>query len=62
MSQPFALDKADGKLMGVCAGLARSTGADLTLIRVLAVVSIFALGGVVIPLYLLTGLIAPQGR
>lgn len=62
MSQPFALDKTDGKLMGVCAGLARSTGADLTLIRVLAVVSVFALGAVTIPLYLLTGLIAPQGR
>lgn len=62
MSRPFALDKTDGKLMGVCAGLARSTGADLTLIRMLAVVSIFALGGVVIPLYLLTGLVAPQGR
>lgn len=62
MSQSFTLDKADGKLMGVCAGLSRSTGADLTLIRVLAVVSIFALGAVTIPLYLLTGLIAPQGR
>ena len=59
MNGPFALDKINGKLMGVCAGLARSTGADATLVRILALVSVFALGGLMIPLYLLAGLIAP---
>ncbi len=30
----FALDKANGKLMGVCAGIADATGWDVTLVRV----------------------------
>ena len=59
MNGHFALDKANGKLMGVCAGLARSTGADATLIRLLALVSVLALGGLAIPIYLAAGLIAP---
>lgn len=59
MNGPFALDKGNAKLMGVCAGLARSTGADATLIRLLMAVSVLALGGLMIPIYLLAGLIAP---
>lgn len=34
----FELDRAEGKLLGVCAGLARSTGIDATIIRIGAVV------------------------
>ena len=30
----FELDRAEGKLLGVCAGLARSTGIDATIIRI----------------------------
>jgi phage shock protein C len=40
----FALDKANGKLMGVCAGIADMTGWDVTLIRV-ALVVVTLLGG-----------------
>lgn len=40
----FVLDKANGKLMGVCAGLAEMTGWDVTLIRVGLVVTTL-LGG-----------------
>ena len=40
----FALDKANGKLMGVCAGFADMTGWDVTLIRVGLVVTTL-LGG-----------------
>jgi phage shock protein C len=40
----FALDKANGKLMGVCAGIAELTGWDVTLIRVGLVVTTL-LGG-----------------
>ncbi|HEX5182734.1 MAG TPA: PspC domain-containing protein [Allosphingosinicella sp.] len=35
----FALDKANGKFMGVCAGIADMTGWDATLIRVAFVVA-----------------------
>jgi phage shock protein C len=60
MNASFALDKANGRMMGVCAGIARSTGLDLTLVRVLAVVATIAVTGLTIPAYLAAGLVAPQ--
>jgi phage shock protein PspC (stress-responsive transcriptional regulator) len=60
MNGPFTLDKANGKMMGVCAGLADSTGADATLIRLAAILSLFVLGPLTILLYLVAGCIAPQ--
>lgn len=62
MNRPFTLDKANAKMMGVCAGLADSTGADATLIRLAAVISLFVLGPVAILLYLVAGCVAPAGR
>ena len=59
MNGSFTLDKANGKLMGVCAGLARSTGADVTLIRLLAIGATLLVSGLTLPVYLLAGLIAP---
>ena len=60
MNGPFTLDKANGKLMGVCAGLAVSTGADATLIRLAAVLGLFVLGPVALVLYLVAGCVAPE--
>lgn len=40
----FVLDRINGKLMGVCAGLAEMTGWDVTLIRVGLVVATVAGG------------------
>lgn len=60
MNGPFTLDKANGKMMGVCAGLADRTGADPTLIRLAAVLSLFVLGPVAILLYLVAGCVAPD--
>ncbi|MFL6845030.1 MAG: PspC domain-containing protein [Allosphingosinicella sp.] len=59
MNGPFALDKTNAKLMGVCAGLANATGADATLIRLAAVLSLFVLGPVALLLYLVAGAVAP---
>jgi phage shock protein C len=56
----FALDRTNSKLMGVCAGLGRSTGLDPTLLRIGAVLSLFVLGPLSILLYVLTGWIAPN--
>ncbi|WOK38137.1 PspC domain-containing protein [Sphingomonas sp. C3-2] len=62
MSAPYALDKANGRIMGVCAGLARSSGVDVTIIRIATVLlTLFALGPVMVLLYLLTGWIANKG-
>ena len=60
MNGPFVLDKANGKMMGVCAGLADMAGADATLIRLAAVLSLFVLGPVAIILYLVAGCVAPD--
>jgi phage shock protein C len=60
MNGPFTLDKANGKMMGVCAGLADATGADATLIRLAAMLSLFVLGPVAILLYLVAGCVAPD--
>jgi phage shock protein PspC (stress-responsive transcriptional regulator) len=59
MNAPFTLDKANGKVMGVCAGLADATGADATLIRLAAVLSLFVLGPVALLLYIVAGMVAP---
>ncbi|MET0374135.1 MAG: PspC domain-containing protein [Rhizorhabdus sp.] len=61
-SNSFRLNKSDGKIMGVCAGLADYSGIDLMLIRVLTVLLTLAGVGSTIILYLLVGMIAPSTR
>jgi phage shock protein C len=63
MSQPpsrtrFYLDKRNGKIMGVCAGIADYTGFDITLVRVFMVAALFMSSFAIFPLYLITGWIA----
>ena len=40
----FEVDRTEGKLLGVCAGLANMTGIDATIIRVSAVIATIAGG------------------
>jgi len=55
----YALDKSNARMLGVCAGLARSTGWDPTLVRVGAVAAtLLLLGPLAIILYVATALIA----
>ena len=54
----FYLDKRNGKVLGVCAGLADYTGFDVSLIRILLILGIFMGGGALIPIYFLAGWIA----
>lgn len=51
-------NKTDGKIAGVCAGLADYTGIDVTLIRVGFIV--FALTGIGELVYLVLWLVAPK--
>ncbi|HEX8307664.1 MAG TPA: PspC domain-containing protein [Allosphingosinicella sp.] len=60
MNGPFTLDKANGKLMGVCAGVADKSGADATLVRLAAILGLFVLGPIAILLYLVAGCVAPD--
>ncbi len=55
----YALDKRNAKALGVCAGFARSTGWDPTLVRIGAVaLTLFLLGPVLILFYLAVGALA----
>ncbi len=57
MKTKLKLDKANGKLMGVCSGLANWSGMDANLWRILFVLAtIFGFGSAVI-IYLAIGLI-----
>ena len=63
MTQPpsrtkFYLDKRNGKVMGVCAGIADYTGLDVTLVRIMFVSAVFMSGGSVLPLYFIAGFMA----
>ncbi|OSZ72310.1 PspC domain-containing protein [Sphingomonas sp. IBVSS1] len=59
MSRQFLVNKTEGKVMGVCAGIANYMGWDVSLVRIAFVAAaVFGVGSPII-LYLLIGLIAP---
>lgn len=60
MTRPFALDRANGKLMGVCAGLAETLDIDPTLVRVAAALALLLLGPIAILLYIVAAVTAPE--
>lgn len=65
MAQPpshtaFYRDKGNGKVMGVCAGIADYTGVDVIIVRLCFLATIFLSGGSVLPLYFIAGFIAPD--
>jgi phage shock protein C len=59
MNSRYALDKQEAKMLGVCSGLARTTGWDPTLIRAGAVLAtVFLLGPFAVLLYIVVALVA----
>ncbi|MFL0356045.1 PspC domain-containing protein [Erythrobacter sp. GH1-10] len=54
----YRLDKRNGKLFGVCSGLANTTGIDATVWRIGLVVATLLGFGLTIPIYLAVALIA----
>lgn len=55
----FYRDKINGKIMGVCAGIADYTGVDVLWVR-LAMVVLTMTVGFILPLYILIGMLAPK--
>jgi phage shock protein C len=55
----FYRDKRNGKLFGVCAGIADYTGFDVSLVRVCFLAAIFMSGGGVLPFYVIAALVTP---
>lgn len=58
MNGRFLLNRREGKLMGVAAGLADYTGVDPLIVRLGLVAATLITGPVMILLYLLTGWLA----
>ncbi|MFN3943504.1 MAG: PspC domain-containing protein [Allosphingosinicella sp.] len=61
MTRTFHLDKDNAKLMGVCAGIARSADLDPLAVRLIAVaLTLFLLGPVGVLFYFLIGWLANE--
>jgi phage shock protein C len=58
-AQRFYRDPANGKLMGVCAGIADYFGWNVTLVRVLAIVALIWLNVATVIAYVALGLLLP---
>ncbi len=60
MSRQFLIPKSQGKLMGVCAGIANYFSIDVTLVRIgFVLAALFGIGAPVL-IYLVIGVLAPS--
>jgi phage shock protein C len=59
MRTRFYRDKRNGKVFGVCAGIADYTGFDVSLVRVCFLAAMFMSGGGVIPFYFIAAMVTP---
>lgn len=59
MHDRFLINRSEAKVMGVAAGLADYSGADVTLVRLGFVAATLLTGPLMIFLYVLAGLLAP---
>jgi phage shock protein C len=60
MNGRFLINRGDGKVMGVAAGLADYTGVDPTIVRLGIIALTLLTGPVMIFFYVVTGLLAPH--
>ncbi|HEU5481796.1 MAG TPA: PspC domain-containing protein [Sphingomicrobium sp.] len=60
MTNRFLINRQDGKIMGVAAGIADYTGVDALIVRLGLVALLLLTGPVVVLLYLLTGWLASE--
>jgi phage shock protein C len=55
----FYRDKRNGRVMGVCAGIADYTGFDISIVRVGFLAALFMSGGSILPFYFIMGFVSP---
>lgn len=65
MTQPasrtrFYRNKREGKVLGVCAGIAEYTGIDVSMVRLMFLFTLFMSGGSILPVYFIAGMMAPD--
>ena len=59
----FEADRANGKVLGVCAGLANSTGLDVTVVRIGAVLTALLVSVPwILALYVVLGIVGNRAR
>jgi phage shock protein C len=59
----FEVDRANGKVLGVCAGLANSTGLDVTVVRIGAVLTALLVSiPWILALYVVLGIVGSRAR
>ena len=56
----FYRDKRNGKVLGICSGIADYTGFDVTLVRICFIAAVVMSGGSVLPIYVIAAFIAPD--
>ena len=56
----FYRDKRNGKVNGICAGIADYTGFDVTLVRICMIAALFLSSGSILPIYFIAGWVAPK--
>jgi phage shock protein C len=55
----FYRDKRNGKIMGVCAGIADYSGFDVTIVRISMVAALILSSGSILPIYFIAGWLSP---
>jgi phage shock protein C len=55
----FYRDKRNGKLFGICAGVADYTGFDVAIVRVAFLAAMFMSGGGILPFYFIAAMVTP---
>ncbi|MEN9932202.1 MAG: hypothetical protein RIS17_775 [Pseudomonadota bacterium] len=60
MSRQFLIPKSQGKLMGVCAGVANYFGFDVTLVRIAFALGALISFGTAVLAYIIIGVLAPS--
>ena len=56
----FYRDKRNGKIWGVCAGIADYTGFDVNLVRVCMVAAVVLSSGSILPVYVIAAMVTPD--
>jgi phage shock protein C len=56
----FYRDKRNGKIMGICAGIADYAGFDVSLVRIAMIAAVFLSSGSILPVYFIAGMVAPK--
>lgn len=60
MSRQFLIPKSEGKLMGVCAGVANYFGLDVTIVRIAFALGALVSFGTAVLAYIIIGVLAPS--